>query len=41
MQVLFSPRGAFDLDTRRKPQAYLADAVIEAGIMEIECCFLV
>jgi len=39
--VLFAPRGAFDLDTRRKLQAYLADAVIEAGIMDIECYFLV
>ena len=36
-QVLFAPRGAFDLVTRRKPQVYLAAAVIEAGIMDIEC----
>ena len=28
------------LDTRRKPQVYLADAVSDAGIMDIECCFL-
>jgi hypothetical protein len=34
------PRGIFDKETRRKAQVYLADAVIEAGIMDIECCFM-
>jgi hypothetical protein len=34
-------RGAFDLEGRRKPQAFAAVAVIQAGIMDIECCFMV
>jgi hypothetical protein len=29
-------RGAFDLEVRRKPQAFAAVAVIEGGIMDIE-----
>ena len=29
-------RGAFDLEVRRKPQAFAADAVILAGIMDFE-----
>ena len=40
-EARFAPRGGFDLDTRRKPQAYLAGAVSDAGIMDIECHFLV
>jgi len=28
------------LEVRRKPQVYLADAVSDAGIMDIECCFV-
>ncbi len=33
-------RGIFDKETRRKAQVYLADAVSDAGIMDIECCFV-
>jgi len=33
-------RGIFDKETRRNVQAYLADAVSDAGIIDIECCFL-
>ena len=40
-EVGFAPRGAFDLDTRRKRQVYLAAAVSDAGIMDIECSFQV
>ena len=29
-------RGAFDLGVRRKPQAFAADAVIQAGVMDFE-----
>jgi hypothetical protein len=29
-------RGVFDLEVRREPQAFLADAVIDEGIMDIE-----
>ena len=28
--------GALDLDARREPQAFAADTVIEAGIMDFE-----
>jgi hypothetical protein len=34
-------RGVFDLGVRRKPQAFAAVAVIQAGIMAIECYFLI
>jgi hypothetical protein len=34
-------RGVFDLGVRRKPQAFAAVAVMQAGIMDIECYFLV
>ena len=34
-------RGAFDLEVRRKPQAFAAVAVMQVGIMEIECRFVI
>jgi hypothetical protein len=34
-------RGAFDLEVRRKPQAFAAVAVMQVGIMEIECSFVI
>jgi hypothetical protein len=34
-------RVVFDLEVRREPQAFAAVAVIQAGIMDIECYFMV
>jgi hypothetical protein len=34
-------RGAFGLEVRRKPQAFAAVAMMQVGIMEIECRFVI
>ena len=34
-------RGVFDLEVRRKPQAFAAVAVISLRCMDIECCLVI